>query len=202
MTNTSQDSSTRSGLSAEKKLDLPPGAGTFGMVLFLASLTMLFAASLVGYGIIRSGTEGAEISLPLVLWFSTGVLLISSAFLHYASLSLRAGNFAGFRRGLLVTLLSGLAFCALQMPGLLSLIGEHHSAVEADFYLYAFVVFLVIVHALHVIGGLIPMAITLSKAMNDYYSASNSEPIRRLSMYWHFLDAVWIVMFSAFLVLG
>jgi heme/copper-type cytochrome/quinol oxidase subunit 3 len=181
----------------------PAGTGTFGMVLFLMSLTMLFAAGLIGYIIIRSRAEGVDIvGLPLSLWLSTGLIVTSSAFLHYANLSLKAGHDTAFRMGLLVTFLLGLGFAAAQAPGLSSLIETHQAAAEANVYLFSLIVFLVIVHGLHVVGGLIPMAVTLRKAFNDHYGPDNSEPVHRLTMYWHFLDVVWVVMFSTFLVLG
>ncbi len=188
---------------AARDFETPPGTGAFGMVLFLASLSMLFGAGLLGYGIIRSRVEGVDlVGLPLPLWFSTGLLVTSSAFLHYAVLSLKAGHLGAFRTGLLVTFLLGLAFCVVQAPGLYEMVSMHRAAAESHVYLFALIVFLVIVHGLHVIGGLLPMAVVARKAFNDHYGPENREPVHHLAMYWHFLDVVWMVMFSTFLVLG
>ncbi len=202
MTNEATDNPRQSGFDADVDFQTPPGTGTFGMMLFLMSLTMLFAASLIAYGIIRSRVEGIDVALPLPLWFSTGVLVVSSAFLHYAVLSLRAGHLKAFKLGLLLAFLLGVAFCAIQAPGLYALVAQHEAAREGNVYLFALIVFLVVVHGLHVIGGLLPMAVVLRKAFSEHYGPDNSEPVRRLTMYWHFLDGVWVVMFSTFLVLG
>ncbi|MFG0252255.1 MAG: heme-copper oxidase subunit III [Phycisphaerales bacterium JB038] len=202
MTNEANDNTTTVDSDSSADFERPPGTGTFGMVLFLMSLTMLFGASLIGYGIIRGRVEGIEVVLPLPLWFSTGVLVVSSAFLHYAGLSLRAGHLKAFKMGLLIALLLGVAFCVVQAPGLYGLVSQHEAARESNVYLFALIVFLVIVHGLHVIGGLLPMAVVLSKAFAEHYGPNNAEPVRRLTMYWHFLDGVWMVMFSTFLVLG
>ncbi|MEX0652881.1 MAG: cytochrome c oxidase subunit 3 [Phycisphaeraceae bacterium] len=66
--------------------------------------------------------------------------------------------------------------------------------------LFGLVMFLILVHALHVLGGLIPLAVVTVKAHAGRYDHEHHGPVKYLTMYWHFLDGVWIVMFVLFLV--
>jgi heme/copper-type cytochrome/quinol oxidase subunit 3 len=68
--------------------------------------------------------------------------------------------------------------------------------------LYAVVVSLVVLHALHVIGGLIPLAVTTVRAFRGRYDHEVHEGVTLCAMYWHFLDIVWIVLYGSFLLLG
>lgn len=181
----------------------PAGASIFGMFLLLASLTMLFLAGVVGYVIIRLRTEGVSVEIPIGLWISTLIIVVSSAALHYSELSIKADHARAFRNAMIGTLGLGVIFVAIQGPCLYALVSQHQDAVEQQgVYVYALIVFLIVLHALHVVGGVIPMAITAAKAAQGRYSSTNREAVRRLSMYWHFLGVVWIVLFSAFLLLG
>ncbi|MCZ6542722.1 MAG: cytochrome c oxidase subunit 3, partial [Planctomycetota bacterium] len=57
------------------------------------------------------------------------------------------------------------------------------------------------VHALHVIGGLIPLAAVTIRSFRNRYSSTDHAAVRYCAMYWHFLDGVWIVLFAT-LMLG
>jgi cytochrome c oxidase subunit 3 len=204
---TQSDASTPDPLERTSNVEVaeyaPAGASVFGMFLLLASLTMLFLAGVIGYVVIRLRTEGVSVEIPIGLWISTLIIVVSSAALHYSELSLKADHRRAFRNALITTLGLGAIFVAVQGPSLYSLAGRHQEAVEQqNVYVYALIVFLIVLHALHVIGGVIPMAITAVKAAKGRYSATNREGVRRLCMYWHFLGVVWIVLFSAFVILG
>jgi heme/copper-type cytochrome/quinol oxidase subunit 3 len=64
------------------------------------------------------------------------------------------------------------------------------------------VFFLILVHALHVIGGIITLIRVAYRARKDVFDHENYQPVRHTAMYWHFLDAVWMVMFVTFLAIG
>ena len=181
---------------------VPPGLRTFGLAMLLASLTVLFAAAMVGYTVIRLRPEMPAITLPFGLWLSSFTIFLSSAVLHYASLSGRAGRYRALRGGLLATLGLGVIFLCLQVPSLSSLAQAHRElTAQQSIYVYALVVMLVILHGLHVIGGLIPLSITTVHALQGRYDGGDHQPVKLMGMYWHFLAIVWLVMFSLFLVL-
>lgn len=189
---------------------VPPQAATFGMWLFLAALFMLFAASIIGYVIIRTTSSTAPawgaVQVPWGLWVSTAVIMVSSISMHMALHRVRQGELAGTRIAMLATLGLAIAFVAVQSPSLVILVQEHQAVLASAeelkpaMALYGLMVALIVVHALHVLGGVIPMLFVTAGAMRGRYNENAYGPIKHLTMYWHFLDAVWIVMFAMFLL--
>lgn len=184
----------------------PPGTGTFGLALFLASLTMLFIAGIAGYAIIRitgrNSPQHGVIQLPLMLWISTLLVTVSSVTIQNALVALRREKTAAFRQSLTLTFMLALGFVAIQSPALWNLLQQHARYQADNVHLYGLIFMLILLHALHVVGGLIPMTITWFRARAGRYDHENVTPILHLTMYWHFLDIVWVVMFCAFLVLA
>lgn len=197
---------------------VPPGTHALGMWLFLAALAVLFVAGMLAYVIVRvtstadrpvSGVPGEvvpppplplhSIQMPLILWLSTGAILISSYTIHRALDNVVHERQDRFRQALLATLLLAVPFFLAQGAGLATLLGR---VSEGGVALQNAIVFLIIVHALHLVGGLIPLAVILRRANRGRYDHEYHTPVKHLAMYWHFLDAVWLVMFATFLVLG
>lgn len=196
-------------LPQQKPLDdrLPPNAGLFGLMLFLASLTMLFGASLVGYLIIRStaqgrGLEYGTLQMPWTLWLSTAIIMASSVTLHLSLGWVRAGRQQPFRRAMLLGAVLAFAFLAVQAPSLYGLLQTHDHSREDNVFLYGLVLMLIGLHALHVLGGLIPLTLVTARALQGRYHAGRHEGVRYCSIYWHFLDGVWVLMFGLFYVMG
>ncbi|MCG3138031.1 MAG: Cytochrome c oxidase polypeptide I+III [Phycisphaerae bacterium] len=182
----------------------PPqlSSGTFGMLLFLVSLSILFIASLIGYLVVRSRAElwlpPGQPSVPLGFWVSSAILLISSGTIHWALRSVRRGRSAGLLAGLLITLLLSVVFLGLQTMSwwYLWAIGE----VTRHASLYAFTLYMLTgLHGAHVLGGLVLLAVVTIRAFKDRYDARLHGGVKYAAMYWHFLDGVWLVMFIAFL---
>lgn len=185
--------------------------GTFGMMLFLASLTMLFVASILGYIAVRLQWLNAdrgptpplgEIHLPPVLWLSTLVILLSSVALHYAGHCVALERQTQFRRAMGFTAALGTVFLIVQAPALFALVQSQQDVAQVNIRLYALIVSLVILHGLHVIGGLVPLFVITAKAYKGKYDHEHHHPVVHFAMYWHFLDVVWIVMFSVLQFLG
>jgi len=175
-----------------------PGAGVLGMTIFLVSLSVLFAASIVGYLMVRlrspQWVPPGTAPLPLGLWLSTLLLLLSSVTMHGAVLAIGGGKRALSTRLLLTTLGLGIAFLLSQTYNWWRMVAV--DAVLATKSLYAFTFYMLTgLHALHVIGGLIPLARTTWRSHEGAYSWADFMGIRLMAMYWHFLDAVWIVLF-------
>lgn len=195
----------------------PKRVGTFGMILIMLSLGMLFIASIIGYVVIRlrlanppinpqtgepirQAVELGAINIPLFLWFSTALMVASSVALHWAGMSVAIERQRNFRRGMVLTLVLGVLFLAVQTPSMLALVQSQ--AISADVRLYNLALMLIILHGLHVIGGLIPLCVLTRNAFAGKYDHEHNHPITLFAMYWHFLLVVWIVMFSAMQYLG
>lgn len=185
---------------------VPPGTSTFGMILFLSALGMLFASSILGYLIIRFGGNSpafGSIHMPMALWLSTALLLASSYAIHRALQNVRRERQSQFRKALTATFLLAIAFLLVQIPGLTALLGSHSqqlSTEEGRYYLYGLIFFLILIHALHVLGGIIPLGVITYKAHAGRYDHEHYIPVKMMAMYWHFLDGVWVVMFAVFLL--
>ncbi len=187
---------------------VPAGTALVGMWLGLASLAMLFLSSMVGYIIIRlTGTTMpalASVSLPWLLWLSTVVVLAGSMTIHLALGAIRLERQAETRKWIWLTLALAVLFCLVQIPGLWQLVDAHFAAkdLESRNHLYGLIFVLILLHALHVLGGVVNLAVVAVKTTRGAYDHENYTGIRLSAMYWHFLDIVWIVMFGTMLALG
>lgn len=192
-------------LLSRRRHNVPPGTQTLGMWLFLATLIVLFAAGMLAYIIIRLTSAQApplqSLNMPMVLWLSTAAILTSSYTIHRAVDNVRHERQDKFRQALVATILLAVPFFLAQGAGLASLLAQTASMDRGGPLMKAVVV-LVIIHALHVIGGLVPLAVVTRLAHRGRYDHEYLAPIENLARYWHFLDAVWLVMFGVFLVLG
>jgi len=180
-----------------------PRLGRFGMVLFLVALGVLFAASLTGYLVVRlraaTWPPAGSPRLPAGLWISTLILLVSSLTMHLALSRARLGRTVALRNWLLATFCLGIAFLVSQVLNWSHLITAHHLRAQANLYAFTFYM-LTGLHGAHVLGGLIPLGLTTARAGRQGYTPESHEGIVHLSMYWHFLDAVWLVMFVVLMV--
>jgi len=178
------------------------GPTTFGLRLLLFSLGVLFFAGILGYVITRQRL-GADVTvtIPGLLFASTAALLLTSLAIELAWQRLRRGAAAPARRWLWLSALAVVAFLALQTPALLQLLAGHRAAAAAGNPLLGFVFFLVLLHALHVLGGLAALVVLANRTRGRALSPEQDGPALRLgARYWHFLDAVWVLMFAVFLL--
>lgn len=192
--------------SAKQLYPVPRRTSTIGMLLFLASLAVLFAASLVGYFAIRitgQKSPGAgTLQLPGELWLSTLVIIISSITMGMALRAVRHEKQQALRKYLVITFCLALLFTAIQVPALATLLRDHFRLETTGMRLYGLLFVLIMLHALHVIGGLISLGWVMRNAYRNRYDHEHYIGVRSAAWYWHFLDAVWIVMFFSLWMIG
>ena len=178
-------------------------AGKIGMVLFLMALGVLFSASMAGYLVVRTRAAAwpppGSPRLPGGLWISTLILLLSSATIHLAGGFAREGKKGPLRNWLLVTAGLGTAFLVSQILNWSHLVNVQHLPARANLYAFTFYM-LSGLHGAHVLGGLVPLGITAARAQQGRYTAADHAGVSYLSMYWHFLDVVWLVMFVVLMI--
>ena len=186
-----------------------------GMALFLTALGMLFAASMLGYLLIRFNVlaqdisrspEYGQIDLPWGLWLSTAVILASSYTIHRALQSVRHERQARFRHALTLTAGLAVAFLLVQAPSLTTLLQEHRAIADVDpergTRLYGLIFFLILLHAMHLVGGMLPLLVVTYHAHRGRYDHEHFASVQYLAMYWHFLDVVWLILFGVLLLAG
>lgn len=209
---------------------VPAQTGAMGMTLFLVSLGMLFGAGMLLYVIIRTtGSNKPDfgtLHIPAILLLSTLVLVVSSVTIQLALGAVRREKQGRLRVGLVATLLLSLVFLFVQTPGLVGLYrayqpkqaeyqqemqaakeevqGTSRTLINADtraqYPQEMHVIALIIVHALHVIGGIIPLFFVTLNAHQGRYDHEHYGPVRFTAWYWHFLDVVWVVMLAIIFV--
>lgn len=177
-------------------------AGRLGMLLFILSLGMVFAATIVAYVVVRLQLVAENDwrpddapGLPALLVLSTLCLLLSSATLHGASVSARAGRSGRVVGGWMgATSLLGLAFLASQLLAWADL-ARANLVFDESLYAWTFYI-LTGLHALHVLCGLPPLAVVTRNAWRGCYrpEALTRAGLNHFALYWHFLDAVWLVL--------
>ena len=179
------------------------GRRRLGLALFLSSLAMLFGASIAAFAYLRLTSpvlRGSErIELPLVLGVSTVVLLGAGLAMYKATQNARRGHFPLLRRWLARAWVTSALFIAVQVPALMQLL-DRHRVLEASAYGIAFA--LVVVHALHVVGGMVPLSVLAWKARVNRLDSEHLFTVRACAAYWHFLEAVWIALLAALFVWG
>jgi cytochrome o ubiquinol oxidase subunit 3 len=176
----------------------------FGFWLFLMSDAIVFALLFATYAVLSQGHGGAH--GPAGLFdltrsaVETGLLLLSSLGFGLGMLALDAGRRWPAILWLMVTALLGLAFLALEIGDFRDLIGRG-LAPQASGYLSAVFV-LIGTHGLHVAMGILWIAILSAQLMVQGDDPQTRSRLLRLGYYWHFLDIVWIGIYSVVILPG
>ncbi len=196
----------------------PPRASAIGLWLVLAALAMLFIASMWLYILLRlhffgNQLSNAEIHLPYLTWLSTAVLLAGSFTIHRAVVAIRREKQDLCLKFLYVTCAIAVLFLAVQSPCMATILQQHLALAEqsaagkspgqlAPVSAYGLVFVLILVHALHVLGGIVALAVVTARTRAGKYDHENFLGVQFVARYWHFLDVVWLAMFTMFMVLG
>jgi cytochrome c oxidase subunit 3/cytochrome o ubiquinol oxidase subunit 3 len=179
--------------------------GQWGLLSFLLSEVALFSTLIVTYifylGKDTVGPTPADaLSLRLVL-FTTACLLASSGTVHMADRTLERGSHGGFIGWWLATIVLGGIFIGGTLFEWRDLIQQHRLTISRNLFGTTYYT-LVGLHALHVTAGLIVMSIVLGLALRHQVATANRAGVGLVSWYWHFVDVVWVVVFTVVYLLG
>ncbi|MFB6089810.1 MAG: heme-copper oxidase subunit III [Halobellus sp.] len=170
----------------------------WGMLAFLGSELATFGGLFSYYFWIRAGNwESIFVGIPeltgsLVL-INTALLVLSSVTLHYAHLAIRKNERTKFIGGLAATLLLGIVFIGGQAYEYYEFIVHKGFTLTSGFFGSAFFG-LTGLHGLHVSLGAVLLGIVFVRALLGQYSAERHVSVSTVSMYWHFVDVVWIFL--------
>ena len=184
-------------------LATPPAAfRRMGMWLLLASLGMLFGASLVGFLVLRMRAEQwpptGSPPLPGGLWISTGLLIVLSMVLVIAARAAQRGRLSALNRMLGVSVLLAVAFLVAQISNWMRMAANNVLPDQSLFVWFFYL--LTILHSAHVLFGLVPLVVVAFRAHAGRYTPENCETVHLVGMYWHFLLVTWIAIFIALLI--
>ena len=172
-----------------------------GMLLFITSEVMFFSGLFAAYFATRAANlpwppkPFAHILDPLGPIMLATILLIASSFsCQFAVWSIRKGDRRGFIRNIGVTFVLGIIFLILQAFDYSILYGEGMTLGSGPFgtTYYTLTGF----HGAHVFGGVLMLGVILYRGMSGQFSAKHHDAVEAVSLYWHFVDVVWILLFS------
>jgi cytochrome o ubiquinol oxidase subunit 3 len=185
--------------------DHHPQQGTLlGFWLYLMSDCLIFAVLFAVYGVLgrsyAAGPSGADLfNLPLVA-ANTAMLLFSSITYGMAMIAMQHGRKQGVLSWLAITGLFGLAFLGLELYEFAHLLHEG-AGPQRSAFLSAFFT-LVGTHGLHVTFGIIWLIVLMVQVNKLGLTVENKRRLMCLSMFWHFLDVVWIGVFTFVYLMG
>jgi len=169
-------------------------AATIGLGVFLAVVSSLFMLFISAYLMRMQVADWAQMPTPKVLWFNTGVLILSSVALQYAQVAARKGRMEDVRYGLIAGGLFAFTFLVGQLLAWLQLNAEGYflaaNPANAFFYL------LTGLHGLHLLGGLAALGLTVDKVWRGFELGQVRLSVKLCAIYWHFLLLLWFVLFT------
>lgn len=171
---------------------------TFGFWLYLMSDCVLFAALFAAYAVLHSATYGGAMpselfSLPYV-FIETMLLLTSSFTVGLGLLAAHHNKKYGVLVALTATLVLGLSFLGMELSEFFHLVMQGHSWQESAFLSSFFT--LVGTHGLHVLLGSVWMLVLMAHIFVRGISVGLTRKLLCLSLFWHFLDIIWVCIFT------
>jgi cytochrome c oxidase subunit 3 len=172
-------------------------ARVLGMFLFIASEIMLFGSFFTAYFFVRVVNEAPRwppegFHLPVfVAGINSAILLTSSFTMHWALTSIKRGNRAGLQAGLVLTFLMGFTFLATQITEYARIgFSPRDNAFTTIFF------GLTGLHGAHVFVGLTLLLFATIRAFRGHYSPEHHHGVEIPGIYWHFVDVMWIVVYT------
>jgi cytochrome c oxidase subunit 3 len=166
------------------------------MALFLLSDVATFAAGFVYYAFVRVGPWPPSDLPPLLgslVLVNTAVLVVSSGTIHLAHGALDSGRRERFVAWLAVTVGLGVVFVGGQALEYYEFVVEEGFSLSSGAFGSAFYG-LTGLHGLHVTLGVVLLASLLVRALRGHYAEGRDTAVRTVSLYWHFVDAVWLFL--------
>ena len=181
----------------------PESWGKLGMWVFLAGDAMSFGALLAGYGAIRAGSVDwpvpAEVLGISLTAFMTFLLICSSLTMVKGLSAIKRGDQKRLVTFLGLTILGGVIFLGCQAYEWTHLIHEGLEFTSNPYgnYLFGTTFFAITgFHGAHVTAGVIYLTVVVIRGLGGKYSAENCNGVEILGLYWHFVDLVWILVFT------
>jgi cytochrome c oxidase subunit 3 len=176
-------------------------ARTLGMFLFIASEIMLFGSFFTAYFFVRvvAGTPWPTppYQLPVFIAGLNTIILVTSSFtMHWALQSIKRGNRAGLQAGLALTFVLGLSFLLTQITEYARIgFAPYTDAFGSVFFC------LTGLHGAHVFVGLTLLLAATVRSFRGHYSEEEHLGVEIPGIYWHFVDVMWIVVYTTVYIL-
>jgi cytochrome c oxidase subunit III len=172
-----------------------------GMLLFIISEVMVFGAFFTAYFFIRVAQgdpwPAHGTTLPVaVAGVNTAILVSSSFTLHWTEMAIKQGNRFGLKAGILTTFLLGCTFLFIQINEYANIGFAPQDHAQATIF-YS----LTGLHGAHVFIGLCLLLFVTIRAFRGHYSPEEHRGVNVPGIYWHFVDAMWLVVYFTVYIL-
>jgi len=174
-------------------------ARSYKLILLFAmvSMTMMFAGLTSAYVVSQSRADWLKnFELPSAFFASTIAILGCSVTFHLAKKAIQKDEKSKTTTFLLATLALGIAFVILQFVGFGQIVENgYYFTGSASSITTTFLYIVVVVHLLHLAGGMISLLIIIYNQFKQKYNSTQTLGIELGAMYWHFLDFLWLYLF-------
>jgi cytochrome c oxidase subunit 3 len=186
--------------SADWSLPSRRKVGVIGLILTESALFTIFVIAYLFY-IGKSATGPYPKDVLELPFLATICLLSSSVTVVLAEHAFRRGHNGGFRLWWLITILLAVAFLGSTAIEWRRLIFRDHLTISTNLFGTTFYS-LVGLHASHVIVGLTLLVLVLILSLRGYVTRAHAEHVEMLSWYWHFVDGIWVIVFTVVYIIG
>jgi len=174
----------------------------FTLWVAIGSILMMFAGLTSAYIVKRNMANWVLVEMPLLFWVSTITILTSSITIYIAQRYFVSRKMLNYRIFLGITTFLGILFLIFQIIGFFSykaldvkLIGAGSNAS------YSFLLAIASLHGVHLLGGVIALIVLFIRGFNNKSRSYSTVPIEVVSIYWHFVDLLWIYLFVFFSIM-
>jgi cytochrome c oxidase subunit 3 len=168
-----------------------------GLGVFLGVATSLFALLISAYHMRMMGEDWARLTVPKVLWLNTVLLILASIAMQRTRVAARRGQQEHAKNGLIAAGVLTFCFLAGQLWAWQQMDASGYFAASNPSYAFFFL--LTALHGLHLLGGLWVWARTAARALRGADAGAIRLSIELCTVYWHYLLAVWVVLFAVLL---
>lgn len=165
----------------------------FAMWLFMASVLMLFASWTSAYIVRQAEGNWMFFELPVLFYYSTALIVISSVTMQIGYFSAKRDNFGRLKLMVTITAILGILFLVAQVLGWSQLVTNSVYLVgnPSGSFVYVITGF----HALHIISAVIFLLIVLNSVSKQRIYSGNMAQMEMCTTYWHFLGGLWVYLF-------
>lgn len=171
----------------------------FTLWIGIGSIVMMFAGFTSAVIVKRNGADWQGFTLPNLFWYSTGVILATSLTVQMALRAFKERQMSRYRSLMLVTALGGILFITLQFFGFKALWVQNVRFANSVGGSFLYIIFGL--HALHVLGGVVALAVQFIRAFSARKRNYSPVPIEIVSVYWHFVDLLWLYLLVFFILI-
>ena len=177
-----------------------------GMLLFITSEVMFFAGLFAAYFNVRANAPqwpplefSDKLHVSPLVGPATVLLILSSFTCQVGVWAIRRNDRKGLTRAIAITVILGITFLVMQAIDYANLYAD---GVRLDAGTFGTTYYtLTGFHGAHVLGGVLMLSVVLYRSMSGQFSSRHHDMVEAASMYWHFVDVVWILLFSTLYIL-